>query len=57
MTMISQELFSTVGPIRTVQLHFNPQGKWTGTSTVVFSRQGDANKACQEYNNRLIDGS
>ncbi|KAL5499219.1 YRA1 [Sanghuangporus vaninii] len=52
-----KELFtSTVGPTRSVQLHFNPQGKWTGTATVVFSRQGDANKAYQEYNNRLIDG-
>ncbi|OCB86610.1 mRNA export protein mlo3 [Sanghuangporus baumii] len=53
-----KELFtSTVGPTRSVQLHFNPQGKWTGMATVVFSRQGDANKAYQEYNNRLIDGS
>ncbi|EJC98265.1 uncharacterized protein FOMMEDRAFT_162024 [Fomitiporia mediterranea MF3/22] len=53
-----KELFTTtVGPLKDVQLHFNPQGKWNGTATVLFSRKGDGTKAYEQYNNRLIDGS
>jgi THO complex subunit 4 len=53
-----QELFqSTVGQLSSVQLNFDAQGRSKGTATVIFQKKGDANKAFQQYNNRLIDGS
>jgi len=38
-----------------VQLAYNAQGKSKGVATVVFGREGDAAKAYQQYNQRLID--
>lgn len=53
-----QELFqSTVGPLSSVQLNFDSQGRSKGSATVIFQKKGDANKAFTQYNNRLIDGS
>ncbi|KAF5314598.1 hypothetical protein D9611_007077 [Ephemerocybe angulata] len=53
-----KDLFAqTIGPVRDVSLTYNAQGKSKGTATVLFSRKGDGNKAYQQYNNRLIDGS
>ncbi|GAA6040678.1 hypothetical protein JCM8097_000872 [Rhodosporidiobolus ruineniae] len=53
-----RELFtSTVGPVRRVELSYNPQGKSKGVATVLFNRAEHATKAYQEYNKRLIDGS
>jgi len=53
-----KDLFAqTIGPVREVSLTYNSQGKSKGTATVHFSRKGDGNKAYQQYNNRLIDGS
>ncbi|KAF8609425.1 hypothetical protein BDV93DRAFT_143618 [Ceratobasidium sp. AG-I] len=53
-----KELFqSTVGQLASVQLNFDAQGRSKGTATVIFQKKGDANKAFQQYNNRLIDGS
>ncbi|KAJ2936475.1 hypothetical protein H1R20_g618, partial [Candolleomyces eurysporus] len=53
-----KDLFhQTIGPVREVTLSYNAQGKSKGTATVLFSRKGDANKAYQQYNNRLIDGN
>jgi THO complex subunit 4 len=53
-----QELFTTtVGPLRDVTLHFDAKGISKGVASVQFSRKGDGNKAYQQYNNRLIDGS
>jgi len=52
-----KELFqSTVGQLTSVQLNFDSQGRSKGTATVIFQKKGDANKAFQQYNNRLIDG-
>ncbi|CAE6542227.1 unnamed protein product [Rhizoctonia solani] len=52
-----KELFqSTVGPLSSVQLNFDSQGRSKGTATVIFQKKGDANKAFSQYNNRLIDG-
>jgi THO complex subunit 4 len=36
---------STVGPVKTVQMAYNAQGKSTGVATVVFKNRGDGNKA------------
>jgi THO complex subunit 4 len=53
-----QELFaSTVGPTKTVTLHYDAAGRSKGIAFVVFTKAGDGNKAFQQYNNRLIDGS
>ena len=53
-----QELFqTTVGPTNQCQLQYSQDGRSLGIATVKFSRRGDANKAFQQYNNRLIDGS
>lgn len=52
-----KELFqSTVGQLSSVQLNFDAQGRSKGTATVIFQKKGDASKAFQQYNNRLIDG-
>ncbi|QRW05682.1 RNA recognition motif protein [Ceratobasidium sp. AG-Ba] len=52
-----KELFqSTVGSLSSVQLNFDSQGRSKGTATVIFQKKGDANKAFEQYNNRLIDG-
>lgn len=53
-----QELFhTTVGPVKDVTLNFDSRGVSKGQASVTFQRRGDANKAFQQYNNRLIDGS
>lgn len=53
-----QELFqTTVGPLREVNLHYDANGRSKGVASVIFQKKGDGNKAYQQYNNRLIDGS
>ncbi|GAA5893050.1 hypothetical protein JCM6882_006925 [Rhodosporidiobolus microsporus] len=53
-----RELFtSTVGPVRRVELSYNPQGKSKGIATVLFNKAESATKAYEQYNKRLIDGS
>ena len=36
---------STVGPVKSVQMSYNAQGKTTGSATVLFRNKGDAHKA------------
>jgi len=36
---------STVGPVKSVQMSYNAQGKTTGVATVLFRNKGDAHKA------------
>jgi len=51
-----KELFhTTVGPLKFASISYNEKGKSTGVATIEFSRPGDASKAFQQYNNRLID--
>ena len=53
-----QELFqTTVGPLKAVRLNYDQHGKFNGTANVHFTKKGDALKAYNMYNNRLIDGS
>ncbi len=53
-----QELFaSTVGPTKEVNLSYDASARSKGVAAVTFSKKGDANKAFQQYHNRLIDGS
>jgi len=52
-----KELFSqTVGALRDLTLHCDAGGLSRGSATVTFQRKGDADKAYNQYNNRLIDG-
>ena len=46
-----------IGPLKECTLHHDATGKSKGIANVTFSRRGDASKAFNEYNNRLIDGS
>lgn len=53
-----KELFtSTVGAVRECQVSYGRDGRSKGSATVTFVRSGDATKAYNQYNNRLIDGS
>jgi len=53
-----KELFqTTVGPLREVNIQYDSNGRSKGVAWVVFQKKGDGNKAYQQYNNRLIDGS
>ncbi|KAI0049178.1 hypothetical protein FA95DRAFT_1489631, partial [Auriscalpium vulgare] len=56
-TQVRELFMSTVGPLREVNMHYDSGGRSKGVATVTFSRKGDGNKAFQQYNNRLIDGS
>ena len=38
-------------------IHYDAGGRSKGIAVVNFQRSGDGNKAYQQYNNRLIDGS
>ncbi|GAA5932448.1 uncharacterized protein JCM15063_001228 [Sporobolomyces koalae] len=52
-----KELFhTTCGPVRSVNLSYNAQGKSKGTATIQFQRADSATSAYQQYNKRLIDG-
>ncbi|RXK41102.1 hypothetical protein M231_01505 [Tremella mesenterica] len=46
---------STVGPVKSVQLHYTSAGKSTGVATVLFRNKGDGNKAHAAYHNRMVD--
>ncbi|KAG8884128.1 GTPase-activating protein [Tulasnella sp. 331] len=52
------ELFAaTVGAVRECQINYARDGRSKGSATVTFVRAGDATKAYNQYNNRLIDGT
>ncbi|KAH9836193.1 uncharacterized protein C8Q71DRAFT_708576 [Rhodofomes roseus] len=56
-TQVKELFHTTVGPLRSVTLHYDSQGRSKGAAAVHFQRLGDGTKAFQQYNNRLIDGS
>ena len=53
---VRELLSSSVGPLRKIVMSYKQSGQSTGVCTVEFQRRDDANKAYQQYNNRLIDG-
>jgi len=55
-TQIKELFSSTVGYLREVTLHYDAAGRSKGVASVHFLKKGDASKAYQQYNNRLIDG-
>ncbi|KAI5450472.1 RNA-binding RNA annealing protein [Naganishia albida] len=53
-----RELFhKTCGPVKSCSLAYDSKGKSKGVADVVFVRRGDAQKAFDQYNNRMIDQS
>lgn len=52
---IKDLLVSTVGPIKSINMSYNAQGKSAGIVTVEFKNPEDSTKAYQAYNGRLID--
>ncbi|KAH8915243.1 hypothetical protein BT69DRAFT_1303978 [Atractiella rhizophila] len=53
-----RELFSqTIGPLKSIELAYDANGKSKGSATVEFKKPGDANKAFKKYNKVLIDRS
>jgi len=46
-----------IGRVVRVSLAYGPQGQSKGVATVQFHQKGDANKAYQAYNGKLIDNS
>ncbi|KAJ9092040.1 hypothetical protein QFC21_007020 [Naganishia friedmannii] len=53
-----RELFhKTCGPVKSCSLAYDSKGKSKGVADVVFQRRGDAQKAFDQYNNRMIDQS
>jgi RNA recognition motif-containing protein len=54
----AKELFHVqIGPVRRVEIAYTPQGASKGVATVTFSKKGDAKKAYDRYNGKLIDNT
>ncbi|KAJ3293867.1 hypothetical protein HDU79_011806 [Rhizoclosmatium sp. JEL0117] len=50
------ELFSTIGPVKSAVLNFDQHGRSKGTGTVVYRQKGDTQRAINEFNGRQFDG-
>ncbi|ORX84218.1 RNA-binding domain-containing protein [Anaeromyces robustus] len=51
-----RELFNDIGPIRSVSLNYDQNGRSKGSGQVVFVRRGDAKRASDKYNKVTLDG-
>ncbi|KAL0742087.1 hypothetical protein Bca4012_083600 [Brassica carinata] len=51
-----RELFSEIGELKRYAIHFDKNGRPSGTAEVVYPRRGDAIQALKKYNNVLLDG-
>lgn len=53
-----KELFvKSIGPCKRVSLAYGPNGRSKGIATIIFSRPGDATRAYEQYEGRLVDGT
>jgi len=53
---VSKEYFSkAIGHVKTCSLSYGPNGVSRGIATIVFSKNGDAEKAAATYNGVLVD--
>ncbi|EPY52952.1 RNA binding protein Mlo3 [Schizosaccharomyces cryophilus OY26] len=53
-----RELFvKSIGPCKRVSLAYGPNGRSKGIATVIFSRPGDATRAYEQYEGRVVDGT
>lgn len=51
-----REIFSSVGRIRNVAVHYDARGRSRGTAVVTFQTRGQAIKAVNEYHQAEVDG-
>lgn len=51
-----RELFSEIGELKRYAIHFDKNGRPSGTAEVVYPRRSDAIQALKKYNNVLLDG-
>ncbi|ESQ47293.1 hypothetical protein EUTSA_v10027861mg [Eutrema salsugineum] len=51
-----RELFSEIGELKRYAIHFDRNGRPSGTAEVVYPRRSDAFQALKKYNNVLLDG-
>lgn len=53
-----KELFNVqIGKVHRVTLSYGPNGQSKGVATIQFAQKGDAKKAYDRYDNKLIDNS
>ena len=52
----TQELFSTIGPLVRVRIHYDRAGRSTGEADVVFSSLADAKQSITAYDGVTLDG-
>jgi THO complex subunit 4 len=51
-----QELFSAVGVVSQIKIHFDRSGRSEGKATIFYVNEQDAKAAVEEYNGRQLDG-
>ena len=56
LTIFSQELFTSVGPLKKASLSFDSHGKSKGSAEVEFVRKNDALAAVKKYQGVALDG-
>jgi THO complex subunit 4 len=53
-----KELFNVqIGKVARVTLNYGPNGQSKGVATIQFAQKGDAKKAYDRYDNKLIDNT
>uniref|UniRef100_A0A0A0L717 RRM domain-containing protein n=1 Tax=Cucumis sativus TaxID=3659 RepID=A0A0A0L717_CUCSA len=51
-----KELFSEIGDVKRFAIHYDKNGRPSGSAEVVYTRRSDAFAALKRYNNVLLDG-
>ncbi|KAK0595733.1 hypothetical protein LWI29_009496 [Acer saccharum] len=51
-----RELFSEIGELKRYAIHYDKNGRPSGSAEVVYTRKSDAFAALKRYNNVLLDG-
>ncbi|XP_048140472.1 THO complex subunit 4D-like isoform X4 [Rhodamnia argentea] len=51
-----RELFSEIGDVKRYAVHYDKNGRPSGSAEVVYTRRSDAFAALKRYNNVLLDG-
>ncbi|KAH8511388.1 hypothetical protein H0E87_008811 [Populus deltoides] len=51
-----RELFAEIGDLKRFAVHYDKNGRSTGSAEVMYTRRSDAFSALKKYNNVLLDG-